>query len=399
MKLKPLFVSFLIFLIVFLLIESVFAITLQITLGVNDGYINQGNTAFDSTGGYVYFTGTTTTFSNWFRYAAVTIPKNALILTAVLQIYASNNMDSGGTTKIRAFAEDNATAPTSTVDYNGRTKTGNYSDYTLQAWTATTWYNTSDISSVVQEIVNRAGWISGNNVTISLDNTVTGTTHYSYCTYESNPAITTKLIVTWSTNTYITKTGIFTLAVSVSTKRTESLTRTGKDTVSIAQVYKRAISTSRFGKAIVNIAEYYKKTVAFPLSGSITEAFKMLGMFSNSTKPLVVYMFLYGKLAFDVYCELFGWMPFVYTTSGFNLDLNVEYYLFGGGRYIGLILIVIALFLINWLHKYSFIITVTLAFLMAILYFKRTPPLVWEAIITTFVGVILMLTGALKLKH
>jgi hypothetical protein len=82
----------------------------------------------------------------------------------------------------------------------------------------------------------------------------------------------------------------------------------------------------------------------------------------------------------------------------FNLNIDVDYYLFGGGRYIGLIMVVIALFLINWLNRYSFIITVTLAFLITILYLRQSPPLVWEGMITALEAIILLLMGALRLK-
>lgn len=85
---------------------------------------------------------------------------------------------------------------------------------------------------------------------------------------------------------------------------------------------------------------------------------------------------------------------FVFT----DLTIDPQYYLFGEGRYIGLLAVVIALFLINFLNKYSFVITVTLGFLMTILYLKQTPPLVWEGAITCLESIILMITGAFRLK-
>ena len=37
----------------------------------------------------------------------------------------------------------------------------------MAAWTAGQWYNSPDISSIIQEIVNQGGWTSGNNMALT----------------------------------------------------------------------------------------------------------------------------------------------------------------------------------------------------------------------------------------
>ena len=85
------------------------------------------------------------------------------------------------------------------------TTSGNISSRSLTSasttWTPTTWttgqdYNSPNLSSVVQEIVNQGTWASGNSLAII----ITGTGHRASQAYDSDPSNAAQLVVTYTVN-------------------------------------------------------------------------------------------------------------------------------------------------------------------------------------------------------
>lgn len=103
------------------------------------------------------------------RFLAVAVPQGATIDAATLSVF---NLDSSDVTmESDVFAEDVDDATTfTTTDGNidGRTKTT-----ASVAWSTTLtfadWSNAPDIAAVIQEIVNRVGWVSGNDLVILVE--------------------------------------------------------------------------------------------------------------------------------------------------------------------------------------------------------------------------------------
>jgi hypothetical protein len=115
------------------------------------------------------------------RFLNVTIPPGATIDSANISYRAFNNNTSGGTsvkTIIQAEDADNATAPTSYADFNGRTMTTALVNWTMPSFTDGVWYDTPDFKSVVQEVVDRGGWSSGNALSIYLKKDATAQATY-----------------------------------------------------------------------------------------------------------------------------------------------------------------------------------------------------------------------------
>lgn len=97
------------------------------------------------------------------RFTNVQIPKNANISSAAIEFTATVNNISAGTKTIQGQAADNpATFTSTTNDVTNRTKTAASVSWTLSNWSANQAYQTVDIKTIVQELVNRAGWASGN---------------------------------------------------------------------------------------------------------------------------------------------------------------------------------------------------------------------------------------------
>ncbi len=107
------------------------------------------------------------TVSAFFRFNNVVLPQGALITSGSLTLFDLSGFGPSPTLRIRAIAEDNATAPTTAADANGRTLTT-----ASRAWLGTSWTGsgnantTPDLSAIIQEVISRPGWVIGNSIVI-----------------------------------------------------------------------------------------------------------------------------------------------------------------------------------------------------------------------------------------
>ena len=119
------------------------------------------------------------------RFTNVNIPKNSTIWSAVVT-YKAASSESGTTVKSRIFAEDedNATQIVSHADYDSRSLTSALTTWSPGAWTNGSLYESPNLKNLVQEVVNRSGWSSGNALQIIHKDNVSTTgarrTFYSY---------------------------------------------------------------------------------------------------------------------------------------------------------------------------------------------------------------------------
>jgi PKD repeat protein len=102
------------------------------------------------------------------RFQGVNIPQGATITSAYVRIQC-DEQDTAVLNHIKYAAEDIDNSPAfTTAAYNlsSRTKTTNIVTWTNPpSWYVGTFYNFPDMSPVVQEVVDRTGWISGNSMT------------------------------------------------------------------------------------------------------------------------------------------------------------------------------------------------------------------------------------------
>ena len=164
--------------------------------GTADGSTSWENTAVR----IVSSDATNQKYGTGFMWASVTVPKNATITAAYIQLYTLDTRNNilG---HIYGDAADNSSNFASTHTLWNRTKTT-----ANVAWNVTGlavgYVNSPDISSVIQEIVNRAGWSSGNNMSIlALGDAVYDLTkvYRADCYSEGNPA---KLHIVYTSNTH-----------------------------------------------------------------------------------------------------------------------------------------------------------------------------------------------------
>ena len=104
-------------------------------------------------------------------YDNVTIPQGATITNAYIKFRSEDNSPSSSAS-VKVYAEDVDNASTFSYtddDITDRTKTTANVTWSIERWYTNSYYNTDDISSVIQEVINRSNWSSGNKLNIIIE--------------------------------------------------------------------------------------------------------------------------------------------------------------------------------------------------------------------------------------
>jgi len=92
--------------------------------------------------------------------------------------------------------EDDAVSPTTYTQYNDKTLTGSIG-WVVSDWVSSNYYESPDISIILQDIIDRPGWVSGNAVML-LHKWASGDTRRIPRSYDYSSALyCPELIVTW----------------------------------------------------------------------------------------------------------------------------------------------------------------------------------------------------------
>ncbi len=146
------------------------------------------------------------------RFTGLNIPPGATITNAYFTFMAKADHSSATNLVIKAQAADNPGTFT-TADYNisGRTTTAaSYNWSNVPAWTDNQTYTSPSFAPVVQEIVNRAGWVSGNSIVFI----ITGSGTRNADSYDGSASDAPKLTVTFTTCSPTIGTPVFSLGAS-----------------------------------------------------------------------------------------------------------------------------------------------------------------------------------------
>lgn len=131
------------------------------------------------------------------RFTALNIPQNASITDAYIEFTADETQPD--ITDLNFYTQNSDNPPnfaSTSFNISSRAKTTTsvvWSD--INVWTVGVKYKTPNLAPVIQEIVNRPGWTSGNAMVFI----VTGTGHRTAEAFEAGSAIAAKLFVTYST--------------------------------------------------------------------------------------------------------------------------------------------------------------------------------------------------------
>ena len=139
------------------------------------------------------------------RFTTVPIPQGATISSAFINVRTlpdgtASNSSNQVRLKIYAEAVDNSTQfNNNTGSFQNRISTSAQVDWDPPSWSDNTWYSSVDISSVIQEIVNRPGWSTNNAISIMIkDDGSTAGIHKNIDQYGGSSVSAHKLDVSYS---------------------------------------------------------------------------------------------------------------------------------------------------------------------------------------------------------
>ncbi len=111
------------------------------------------------------------TLSSGYRFLGITIPNGATITTAYI-IFTCYYARTGDTVRLKIAGEQNNAAATFSTyaDYTGRAKTTALVDWDFTTdWAAESTYNSPEIKTIIQELVNDYGGLSNANIVLLFD--------------------------------------------------------------------------------------------------------------------------------------------------------------------------------------------------------------------------------------
>lgn len=147
------------------------------TAQADDAYINSVSSSINTGGAQLFFgKGAGVTYDAGIRARGVDIPQGATILSAFLELVASSNsINEPANLILYGEDADNAAGFTNKANFQARTRTSAYVPWSnVPTWATGQVYQTPDITTLIQEIVNRAGWASGNDLVIFIQDNASG---------------------------------------------------------------------------------------------------------------------------------------------------------------------------------------------------------------------------------
>lgn len=135
------------------------------------------------------------------RFLNLAIPAGATIQSAYFR-FAANTTISAGTVNIDIYGEDVDDATTFTTtngNISTRTRTTATVVFTVGACVPNTIYSTGDVKTIIQEIVDRPGWASGQDMAFMFIAPNNTTTYATYTSYNGQPYSSGMLHVEYTT--------------------------------------------------------------------------------------------------------------------------------------------------------------------------------------------------------
>ena len=192
------------------------AVGLQVSASSDD--VNQDGNALASNATTDWLGNGSSTSSSYFRFrfTHVAIPPGAAITSARLQVYSSQNQWIALSMSMAAEATGNSPTFTSSSKPSPRTLTTHYvKSRSNVRWTANTWYTLDEMAPVIQEVVNRSDWHSGNSLSIILKGTGSTWGRKWVTSFDGSAALAPKLLVSYVTSGGATGTAVSVPAVTL----------------------------------------------------------------------------------------------------------------------------------------------------------------------------------------
>jgi DNA-binding beta-propeller fold protein YncE len=158
-------------------------IAAQITAGTDDGFVAR-TPEFFSVNSKALTIGTDLKFTAFLRFSDLKIPANATITKAYITVIPAVTNQAGPMVHISAADIANPTAPTTSSDFYARKRTASSVHGNASSWDAGGSENSTDISNVIQELVDSYDYSAGAPILIFLDSAEEGTENQYFAAFE-----------------------------------------------------------------------------------------------------------------------------------------------------------------------------------------------------------------------
>lgn len=144
--------------------------SVEIVASADDGYADSSAGFATNTNAFVG-QGSGITIEAFYRFQQVAIPQGANIIEAHIEVVAAGLLGTASNVLSRLYFNDadDAVAPTNQSDHNAKARTTAFTAWSPAAWVTTTQYSSPDISAVIQEVVDRPGWVLNNDMMLLWD--------------------------------------------------------------------------------------------------------------------------------------------------------------------------------------------------------------------------------------
>jgi hypothetical protein len=173
-------------------------IAAQITAGADDGFAARTPEYF-SADSKALTIGTDLKFAAFLRFSDLKIPANATITKAYISVVPAVTNPAGPMVNISAADVADPTAPTTSSDFYARKRTASSVNWDVSSWDAGESENSTDISSVIQELVDSYDYSAGAPIMIFLDIAEEGTENQYFAAFENAEYDAPKLFIEYST--------------------------------------------------------------------------------------------------------------------------------------------------------------------------------------------------------
>jgi hypothetical protein len=203
------------------------------------------------------------------RFNGVTLPRGASIAHAYVQFQVDETSTETTSLLIQGQSSDNAlTFSTTALNVSSRSRTSASTAWSVAPWTtlgqAGVDQRTPNIAAIVQEIVNRPGWVSGSSLAII----ITGTGHRVAVAYDGSRTGAPLLHIEYSVEGAATATATA-IAAHTSTP-TETLTPTATATNSSTPTSTRTATSTATNTVTVTANNTFTPTVTRTATGTAT---------------------------------------------------------------------------------------------------------------------------------
>ena len=158
-------------------------IAAQITAGADDGFAARTPEYF-SADSKALTIGTDLKFDAFLRFPDLKISANATITKAYISVVPAVTNPAGPMVNISAADAANPSASTTSSDFYARKRTSSSVNWDASSWAAGESENSTDISSVIQELVDSYDYSAGAPILIFLDIAEEGTENQYFAAFE-----------------------------------------------------------------------------------------------------------------------------------------------------------------------------------------------------------------------